>query len=88
LAFSKKSSQKLPDIPNPCSPGKARSILGLVLPQGPSLVDPLAAASVEDLEAHTVTSHQFGTVSWVGHGCRSVGPLQLAESKWVTGGNQ
>ena len=40
-----------------CS-GKARSILGLVLPQGPSLVDPLAAASVEDLEAHTVTWHK------------------------------
>ena len=35
-------------------PGKANTFMGLVLPNGPSLVDPFAAASMEHLEAHTV----------------------------------
>ena len=47
--------KNIPQKKRSVASGKARSILGLVLPQGPSLVDPLAAASVEDLEAHTVT---------------------------------
>ena len=36
--------------------GHAASLLELVLPSGPSLVDPAAAASMEDLEGYTVRS--------------------------------